>query len=112
MIATESWLITRLLFMNIITILNIIRRSERILKLADARIIVHLNIFIIIKRSDCHLKLADDKIVAVQLQTLVPPHHHVASSEHSWTLVMIMVMVMMVTVVKRGEGEGRRCYVV
>ena len=31
--------------------------------------------------------MADDKIVAVQLQTLVPPHHHVASGEHSWTLV-------------------------
>ena len=85
-IATSSWLITRLLFMNIILIIIIIRRSE------------------------CHLKLADDQIVAVQLQTLVPPHHHVASGEHSWALVMIMmIMVMMVTVVKRRRRKKMLC---
>ena len=67
-------------------------------------------ILIIIKRNDSHLKLIDDQIVAVQLQTLVPPHHHVASGEYSWTLVMIMVMVMMVMVmiVKRKRRRRKR----
>ena len=62
-------------------------------------------ILIIINRNDSHLKLTDDQIVAVQLQTLVPPHHHVASGEYSWTLVMIMVMVM---IVKRKRRRRKR----
>ena len=66
-----------------------------------------ITILIIIRRSELHLKLTDDQIVAVQLQSLVPPHHHVASGEHSWALVMIMLMVMIVTVVKRRRRGGK-----